>query len=147
MKLPAILCVATLALFCGCSCTSTVERANLTSAEEREEYVAAHPDCPFADLIRQGEITHGMCSRDVIASWGMPNVYALSKKVPGERWIYYIRDPEATSVLIYTLIFEDDTLSTWDIDQKRFTGQGIATGPERILTSPVSVDPPSSKRR
>lgn len=148
MKLPVILCVAVLAAVCGCSCTSTVERANLTSAEARQQYVAVHPDCAFGDLIREGEITRGMCSHEVIASWGMPNVYVLSKKVPGEQWIYYIRDPEAASVLVYTLTFEADTLSAWDIDQKRLTGLGIAAGPERFpAPGPVSADPTSSKQR
>ena len=56
----------------------------------------------------------------------MPNIYAISQKSPSEHWIYYVRDREALSMLIYTLTFEDDTLRVWDIDQKRFASQGIA---------------------
>jgi hypothetical protein len=41
-------------------------------------------------------------------------------------------------MLIYTLTFADDTLQVWDVDQKRFVGQGLASTGERKDDMPVS---------
>lgn len=144
-KLPILLAVLAV-VWSGCTCKSTVERANLVAADAREDYVRLHPDGIFNDLIREGEITHGMSVNEVIASWGMPNVYALSRSSPSEHWIYYIRDRESLSMLIYTLTFENDTLRVWDIDQKRLTGQGIAAGGEPLPEIPEPVRGPARKR-
>jgi hypothetical protein len=144
-KLP-IFFAALAVVWYGCSCTSTVERANFVAPETREDYIKLHPDGPFNDLIREGEITRGMSVHEVIASWGMPHVYAVSRALPAEHWIYYIRDREALSMLIYTLTFENDTLRIWDIDQKRFTGQGIASKYEPPPDLPQPAKDPTRKQ-
>ena len=126
MKRLSVLFAVLAVIWSGCSCKSVTERADLVAEDAREEYVKLHPECQFNDLIREGEITRGMNVHEVIAAWGMPNIYAISQKSPSEHWIYYVRDREALSMLIYTLTFEDDTLRVWDIDQKRFASQGIA---------------------
>lgn len=147
MKRLPIFFTVLLVVWCGCSCKSVTERASLVASESREEYVRLHPDCRFGDLIREGEITRGMNVDEVIAAWGMPDVYAVSKKSPAEHWIYYIRDREALMMLIYTLTFEDDTLSIWDIDQKRFTSQGIASyTKDRPVAVPTGIILPDKKR-
>ena len=64
---------------------------------------------------------------EVIASWGLPNVYLVSKEEPKEFWIYYVQDKESKSVLIYTLTFSDIYLEGWDIDQKRFDDYRIVS--------------------
>ncbi|HVO77125.1 MAG TPA: hypothetical protein VMT60_03985, partial [Candidatus Bathyarchaeia archaeon] len=84
--------VALLATSYGCSNVSTVERASLTPTVAREEYVRLHPQCPHKSCIMQGEIVRGMSSHEVVASWGLPNVYVVMRKSPTEQWIYYIKD-------------------------------------------------------
>jgi hypothetical protein len=123
-----ILCACVvMAASIGCSCVSTVERLDRTPVESREEYVKAHPECPFGESVRNGEIVRGMCAPEVIASWGFPNVYAVARSSPTEQWIYYLKDRDSLTMLIYTLTFADDTLQVWDIDQKRFVGQGMVS--------------------
>jgi hypothetical protein len=109
----------------GCSGVSTVERANLTAPAAREDYVKLHPDGTYNNCIINGEIVKGMGVYDVVASWGLPNVYAVSQVEPKEQWIYYIRDKDTWMVFAYTLTFENDTLQVWHIDQKRPIGLGI----------------------
>ena len=119
--------VALLATSYGCSCVSTVERATLTPPAARAEYVRIHPDGAHNDCVRNGEIMRGMSAHEVVASWGLPHVYVLTKTSPSERWIYYVKDRDSLAMLIYTLGFADDTLRVWNIDQKRDAGQGIAS--------------------
>jgi hypothetical protein len=147
MRMVMILCAcAVLGASLGCSCVSTVERVNRTPMESREEYVKSHPDCTFGESILNGEIVRGMCAPEVIASWGLPNVYAVEKSSPTEQWIYYLKDRDSLTMLIYTLTFADDTLQVWDIDQKRFVGQGIvSTDDFKKETSAAAID--DQKRR
>lgn len=147
MRMVMILCAcAVLAASLGCSCVSTAERIDRTPVESREAYVTSHPDCAYGESIKSGEIVRGMCAPEVIASWGLPNVYAVSKSSPTEQWIYYLKDRESLTMLIYTLTFADDTLQVWDIDQKRFVGQGIVSSDDlRAGTSEAASD--DRKRR
>lgn len=138
--------VAMLVTGYGCSCVSTVERANITPAESREEYVKAHPEGTYNECIREGEITAGMTMHEVIASWGMPNVYVVTRTQPAEQWIYYLKDRDSLSMLIYTLSFSDDTLRVWDIDQKRFVGQGIVSYDKTGRRIPAATAPAHGKR-
>ena len=128
MKSAVILCMcALLAASWGCSCVSTVERVNRTPVACREDYVKLHPDCEHGESIVNGEIVRGMSSYEVLASWGLPNVYVVTRTSPTEEWIYYLKDRDSLTMLIYTLTFADDTLQVWDVDQKRFVGQGMAS--------------------
>jgi len=138
--------VALVATTYGCSCVSTVERANLTPAASREEYVKLHPEGVHNDCIRNGEIVRGMSAHEVIASWGLPDVYIMTKTTPAEQWIFYIKDRDSLSMLIYTLGFADDTLRAWDVEQKRFVGQGIVSAAERVRATPASTDFDPKKR-
>jgi hypothetical protein len=132
-----------LVIMSGCSCVSTMERANLTTAASREEYVKLHPDGTHNDCIMNGEIVRGMSAPEVVASWGLPNVYIVTKTGPDEQWIFYVKDRDSLSMLIYTLGFADDTLRAWEVEQKRFVGQGIVSASERERETPGStvVDP------
>jgi len=138
--------VALLATTHGCSCVSTIERADLTPASSREEYVRLHPAGVHNACIKNGEIVRGMSAREVIASWGLPNVYIAAKTTPAEQWIFYIKDHDSLSMLIYTLGFADDTLQAWDVEQKRFVGQGIVSAKEKVWTTPVSLPVDAGKR-
>jgi hypothetical protein len=133
----AVCACALLAASVGCSCVSTSERLDRTPVACREDYVRLHPDCSHAQSIMDGEIVRGMSSHEVIAAWGLPNVYVVTRKSPTEQWIYYLRDREALSMLIYTLTFAEDTLQLWDIDQKRFVGQGLVSTDEMKTTIPT----------
>jgi len=114
----------------GCSCFSNIEREDLVDLCEREEYVKEHPECRFRDNIICGEIVRGMESDEVMASWGMPNVYLISKSSDNEYWVYYVQDENLQSVLIYTLTFNNhNNLDDWDIDIKRFTGTSYVLSP------------------
>ena len=147
MKLMLIFCAVALFITSyGCSCVSTVERANLISADIRENYVKRHPGGIYNDCIVNGEIMRGMSVDEVIASWGFPNVYFVTKTAPAEQWIYYIKDSNSLSMLIYTLSFADDTLQLWDVDQKRFAGQGIVSAKESVWETPVSTTRDPRKR-
>jgi hypothetical protein len=130
----------------GCSGVSTVEKANLTTPVAREEYANAHPGDQHNVCIRNGEITRGMSVHEVIASWGMPNVYVVSRSKPGEQWIYYLKDRDSLLLLIYTLSFADDTLSVWDIDQKRLPGQALVSTVDLPPEPPERVSPATKKR-
>lgn len=128
MNKTLILCVCALsAVSWGCSCVSTVERANRIPAACREDYVKLHPECEHGASIVNGEIVRGMCSHEVLASWGLPSVYVVTGTSPTEHWIYYLKDRDSLTMLIYTLTFAADTLQVWDVEQKRFVGQGIVS--------------------
>lgn len=118
----------------GCSGVRTVEQADLTKLESREHFIELNPNSSFCEHIRNGEITRGMNIYEVIASWGLPNVYLVSPKEPSENWIYYVEDPDSRSILIYTLTFMDDSLETWDIDMKRFVDQRIVFDADTPIT-------------
>jgi hypothetical protein len=130
----------------GCSCVSTVERANLTSPIAREEFVKTHPGCVHNECIKNGEIVRGMCTREVVASWGFPNVYVVTRSSSSEQWVYYVRDRDSLSLLVYTLGFSDDTLRVWEVDQKRPVGQGTITLRDEPRTLPVSTTVDARKR-
>jgi len=120
--LPLLFAVPLIFLVSGCSCTSQVEREDFTSSEVRELYAGEHPESAFQENIRNGEIVRGMNEDEVVASWGMPNVYLISREKDTQRFIYYIQDQDAASVLVYMLDFDaDNILFDWNIDEKRFT--------------------------
>ena len=113
------------AVMLGCSGVSTVERADLTRLESREHFIELNPNSLFCEYVRNGEIIRGMNIYEVIASWGLPNVYLVSRKDHSENWIYYVEDRDSRSILIYTLIFRENMLEAWEIDMKRFVDQRI----------------------
>jgi hypothetical protein len=145
-RTPVLVTAIVLLTTLGCSGVSTVERANLTTPVSRQEYIETHPGAPYNHCILNGEITKGMSAYEVIASWGMPNVYVVSRSKPGEEWIYYLRDRDSLALLIYTLGFEDDTLRVWDIDQKRPTGGSVVTTVD-LPPVPSERDPRAPKKR
>jgi len=145
MTLIFFVCIVLAASF-GCSCVSTVERANRIPAACREDYVKLHPECDHGESIVNGEIVRGMCSHEVLASWGFPGVYVVTGTAPAEHWIYYLKDRDSATMLIYTLTFADDTLQVWDVDQKRFVGQGIVSIGDSKHEVPVSTVPDARRR-
>lgn len=127
----------------GCSGLSTVERAELTNIESREHFITSNPGSIYCENIRNGEIVRGMNIYEVIASWGLPNVYLVSRKEPHENWIYYVQDQDTRSILIYTLTFGDDLLDGWEIDMKRFIDQRVVYDfdmPRRLPARTISTD-------
>jgi hypothetical protein len=147
MKWILILCVCgVLAASFGCSCVSTVERANRTPVACREDYVKLHPECDHGESIVNGEIVRGMNSHEVLASWGLPSVYVVTRKSPTEQWIYYLKDRDSLTMLIYTLTFADDTLQVWDVDQKRFVGQGMVSTDDMKHAVPGETDQDGRRR-
>lgn len=122
MKKVMIICAASLIVFItGCSHYSEIEKAHFTALEDREEYLNKNPDCIHSEHIRKGEITRGMNAKEVMASWGLPNVYLVSRENPEEYWVYYTGDDNNQSILIFTLVFDHgNNLIGWDIDMKRF---------------------------
>ncbi len=124
--LPLLFAVPLLIFVSGCSCTSQIEREDLTSIDAREIYIEGHPESAFQENIREGEIVRGMNEDEVIASWGMPSVYLTSRMKDEGRFIYYIQDREANSVLVYMLDFDaDNILYDWDIDEKRLSSYSL----------------------
>jgi hypothetical protein len=121
----------------GCSGLSTVERAELTNLESREHFISSNPNSIFCENIRNGEIIRGMNIYEVIASWGLPNVYLVLHKRPRENWIYYVQDQDTRSILIYTLTFNDDLLEGWEIDMKRFVDQRVVYDSDIPLKLPA----------
>jgi hypothetical protein len=91
-----------------------------------------HPEGDHNNFIQNGEIVPGMNVHEVIASWGLPNVYVVTRMEPTEQWIYYLKDRDSLSMLIYTLSFANDTLQIWNVEQKRFVGQGIVSKDETV---------------
>ncbi|MBN1165260.1 MAG: hypothetical protein JXB45_11820 [Candidatus Krumholzibacteriota bacterium] len=131
----------------GCSRVSMVERESFQAPEAREAYVKSHPDGAYCQHICNGEIVRGMNGHEVLASWGLPNLYLVSDKKPEEYWVYYTADINANAMLIYTLTFNDmDQLHDWDIDIKRFVNQGFAMEPSKILSSLKEESSISRKR-
>ncbi|MBN1884598.1 MAG: hypothetical protein JW876_03605 [Candidatus Krumholzibacteriota bacterium] len=122
--------LASIVTGCGCAGMSTVEREYLTEPASREQYLVDHPGCAFIRHIRNGEIVRGMVFDEVMASWGLPNVYMASEGTPREYWIYYVQGEDTRSILIYTLLFHDSCLEQWEIDQKRFADTRIVSGGE-----------------
>lgn len=123
-----------------------VEREELVDLCEREDYVKKHPECRFGENILSGEIVRGMEGNEVMASWGLPNVYLLSKNGPNEYWVYYVHNEDSRSILIYTLTFNDkNNLADWDIDIKRFNGGSYVYSPGN-QEIPVSDSKASDRR-
>jgi len=146
MRKTSILLVAAVVLIqLGCTGRSTVEKEYFVSPEARQFYVTEHPDGRFNEYIKNGEIIRGMDFNEVIASWGLPNVYLHSTKTPREYWFYYVEDPSSNSVLIYTLSFELDILGDWDIDIKRFDGKGLSFDNSAVLSSGEAVAKPNTR--
>ena len=142
MPRPHLIAALLLVVMLGCSGVSTVERADLTKVESREHFIDLNPNSLFCEHIRNGEIVRGMNIYEVIASWGLPNVYLVSQENVSENWIYYVEDRDSRSILIYTLTFSDDKLETWEIDMKRFVDQRIvydAGTPIKLIPSNGSV--------
>lgn len=124
--LPLLFAMSLLIFASGCSCTNQVEREDFTSSSSREIYIEGHPESTFQENILNGEIIRGMNEDEVIASWGMPNVYLVSRVKDEERFVYYIQDKGANSVLVYALDFdEDNILYNWNIDEKRFSSYSL----------------------
>lgn len=139
MKLLSLMMIPILTgMLTACSGISLVEREKLTAVESREEYCQAHPDSRHVEHIRNGEIVRGMVGNEVIASWGMPNVYLVSKDEVEEYWIYYVQDPVQRSVMVYTLCFDpDNVLSDWEIDMKRFSNYSLGYNEVNRTDAPV----------
>lgn len=138
MRTSAMTIAALLFLFmAGCSTVSNVERAELTNLESREHFISSNPGSIFCENIRNGEIVRGMNIYEVIASWGLPNVYLVSHTEPKENWIYYVQDTDTRAILIYTLTFNDDLLEDWGIDMKRFVDQRIVYDSEKPFRLPA----------
>ncbi len=133
--LSLLFAVPLLFLVTGCSCTSQIEREEFTSRDAREVYVEGHPGSAYLENIRNGEIVRGMSLDEVLASWGMPNVYLASHKGGEERLIYYVQQKGLNSVLVYMLDFDsNNVLTDWDIDQKRLSSYSLVNyelAPER----------------
>jgi hypothetical protein len=121
----------------GCSGISTIERAELTNLESREHFIATNPSSIYCENVRNGEIVQGMNIYEVIASWGLPNVYLVARKEPRENWIYYVQDADTRSILIYTLTFDDNLLEGWEIDMKRFVDQRVVYDSDLPLRLPA----------
>lgn len=132
--LPLLLAMPMLIFVSGCSCTTQVEREEFTSRDAREIFIEGHPESSFQENIRNGEIIRGMNADEVIASWGMPNVYLTSKASDEERFIYYIQDKGGSSVLVYMLDFDDgNILYDWNIDEKRLTSYSLVGFDEPVV--------------
>lgn len=124
--LPFLFAMALLIFASGCSCTNQIEREDFTSSDTREIFIEGHPESAFQENIRNGEIIRGMNEDEVIASWGMPNVYLSSREKNEERFVYYIQDRGTNSVLVYMLDFDtDNILYNWDIDEKRLSSYSL----------------------
>ena len=120
--LPLLFALSLLILASGCSSTNQIEREDFVSSDAREIFIEGHPESAFQENIRNGEIIRGMNEDEVLASWGMPNVYLSSRVRDEERFVYYIQDRGANSVLVYMLDFDSDNiLYNWDIDEKRLS--------------------------
>jgi hypothetical protein len=133
-SLPLLFAMSILIFVSGCSCTNQVEREDFTSSNVREIYIEGHPESSFQENIRNGEIIRGMNEDEVIASWGMPNVYLTSKVSDEERFIYYIQARGSNSVLVYMLDFDGgNILYNWDIDEKRLTSYSLVGFDEPVV--------------
>lgn len=130
----------------ACSGVSMIERENLTSIETREKFIQENPEGKYIDCIRHGEITRGMSTSEVMASWGMPDIYLASRNEPIEHWIFYIEDEDSRSVLVYTLTFDTDLLGNWDIDMKRFIEHRVVYDPEQPSESVTQSHLKAKKR-
>ncbi len=136
------ICLILAMVFCagiGCSGISHTERENFTRPEAREKYIVSHPECKHEVHIRNGEIIRGMDIYEVMASWGLPNVYLASTDEPKEFWIYYVQQKDTKTVIIYTLTFDNNCLEGWDIDQKRFDDYRIVSETKLSTEEPGDV--------
>lgn len=105
----------------GCSPISQVEKGELYESELKEDYLAEHPQCIYADNIEDGEVENGMNRDEVKASWGMPNAIVVEDDVENQFWVYYTRGRDSGSVMIYTLNFREEILKDWNIEIKRIS--------------------------
>jgi hypothetical protein len=129
MKILPLLLAIPILFMVGCCGTSMVEREEFTTVESRDKFILENPESNFIDNIRNGEIVRGMNENEVIASWGMPNVYLVSNQKPEDYWVYYIQDDNTNSVMVYTLTFDQEAmLMDWDIDMKRFASYSLGYG-------------------
>lgn len=147
MKIVPYIAVLALLLFqSGCSGVSTVERGRFVEAASRENFCLDNPESRFLEYIRNGEIIRGMDGHEVIGSWGMPNVYLVSKDLTEEYWIYYVQSREVGSVMVYSLVFGDNILADWDVDVKRYANFSLGRvdyekrGPVERTERKVSIE-------
>ncbi len=144
-KIKSVSLILIILIAAGCSSISNVERADLTDNSTRQEYVNDHPEGLHNKNIVDGEITVGMNVYEVIASWGLPNVYMISSSNDKEFWVYYIAEESINGITVYTLSFEDQMLEGWDIDIKRFSGESM--GLRQGVPSGLTVENPTKIKK
>ncbi len=92
----------------------------------RADYLAAHPDGPFNEYIRRGEVVPGMDLIEVLASWGNP----LRRVRHGdltEQWVYRDRDEDSHDWIEYTFLFRQGRLDSWQIRRHVAAGGALVT--------------------
>jgi hypothetical protein len=109
----------------------------------RSEYLKNNPDGKYNSNILNGEVTKGMDVFAVLASWGLPHLRRGSAQSSTESWVYYSLDEHTQKVLSYELIFVDDTLKRWILDDN---AQALGTlTPRDLIGIPTTGDTPDAK--
>ncbi len=93
----------------------------------RADYLASHPDGPYNEYIRRGEVVPGMDLIEVLASWGYPLRRARRNDL-SEQWVYRDRDEDSKDWIEYTFVFRQGRLESWRIRRHTAAGGALVSG-------------------
>lgn len=99
------------------SCASAPNALNetITVIELRQDYLRENPEGEYNQFIGRGQVIKGMKFKEVMASWGLPESRRLSRNREFEYWTFYGKDADSGNWMRYTLVFQKNTLTNWDV--------------------------------
>ena len=113
-----LLCVVFLGLlFTACAHAPNALDDGVTVAKLRQDYLKKNPNGQYNYYIVHGQVVKGMKHVEVMASWGLPESRRLSKDRKVEYWTFYGKDNDSWDWIRYTLEFEENVLTGWDVDR------------------------------
>jgi len=142
LRIKYFLCLVLLGfLFTSCSHAPNALDNGVTVEKLRLDYLSKHPDGRFNSFIKQGQVVKGMKHVEVMASWGLPESRSLSKDKKFEYWTFYGKDADSYDWIRYTLVFEKNYLTGWDVS-RHYSKNGMIEDWVHRSPNPVMKDAP-----
>jgi len=123
------------------ACATTPPRRSETIAirQIREDYLRVYPEGPHNAEINRGEIVKGMSLYEVLASWGIPDLRAVSAERDREEWTYVVLDDNAVDWVSYDCVFHGNELVEWYQRRNVGTGAPVVAKPTEMIPIPSAL--------
>lgn len=117
--------IAAVAALSSCAHAPRVLEENGDVLSLRQDYLRAHPDGRYNEFIARGEVVRGMTYLEVLASWGYPDARARVPERSLEYWRYLAADEASGDWIQYVFLFEESTLSEWEMSRHASKGRAM----------------------